>query len=37
MWEVAEIAETISKLHLLQIDVLQCDLRSLFPLTDKAQ
>lgn len=37
MWEVAEIAETISKLHLLQINVLQCDLRSLFPLTVKAQ
>lgn len=37
MWEVAEIAETISKLRLLQIDVLQRDLRSLFPLAVRAQ
>lgn len=34
---MAEIAETISKLHLLQINVLQCDLRSLFPLSVKTQ
>lgn len=30
-WEVAVIPETVSKLHLLQINALQCDLRTLSP------
>lgn len=35
MWEVVEIAKTVSKLHLLQIK--QCDLRSLSSLAVKVQ